>query len=160
MNRHLDDQEIAAAVAGLELEAAQREHLGSCLSCRAAVMEMAELISSRKQQMLESAPDWRAQEAEILARLATTGMPRPIPRRRWLHPVMAMAATVLLAVGIVVFMPPTETVDSVTAGGVPVEQVLAEVDALLADDSIPGLWPVDPMADSDDLEDLFSSPSS
>ena len=69
MNRHLDDDQIAAAVAGLGLEPDAQSHLGSCLSCRQQVEDLKGLIGARRQELLSDEPDWERQREEILRRL-------------------------------------------------------------------------------------------
>ena len=69
MNRHLDDEQIAAAVVGAELDPTASGHLGSCLDCRGRVAAMEELIELRRHQMASDEPDWEAQRAGVLDRL-------------------------------------------------------------------------------------------
>jgi anti-sigma factor RsiW len=144
MNNHLDEHEITDAVAGLELEAAAAEHLGSCLSCRQRVSAMRNLIDARKQHIEAEAPEWERQRQEILLRLpsATTG--QAARRRVWTRPLLAVAAVLVAAAGLRALWSPTPPVDPMSDAELPVEQILAEVDALLADDSIPGFELIDP----------------
>ena len=84
MNRHLTDDEISAAVAGLPLDETAGSHLGSCLSCRAAVRELRDVVQRRRDDMLAGCPDWDAQRRSILERLPASSVPTPLHRRRWL----------------------------------------------------------------------------
>jgi anti-sigma factor RsiW len=136
MKTHLDEQEMTTAVSGLELEPVAEEHLASCLSCRQQVSSMRELIDARRQGFEAEVPDWDQQRQEVLLRLssASTGGER---HRRWVRPLLALAAILVAAIGLrMLWAPPL--VDRATNAELPVEQILAEVDAVLADDSIPG----------------------
>lgn len=150
MSQHLDAGTLAAAVAGLELAPAAAAHLAACVSCRRSVDETVRALGARRDQLANEAPDWAAQRQAILARL-----PAPVvslaPRRR-LRPLLALAAFILVGVlGLGLWRldlarrPESPSLDERLA----LEQVLAEADALLADDSIPGFEPIDPFADSD-----------
>jgi predicted anti-sigma-YlaC factor YlaD len=158
MTRHLDDDQITAAVAGLEIEQVLQEHLSSCVACRRAVHEMGQLIGERRQRLSQQAPDWQEQHRRIIDRLATTT--EVTPRARWRRPVFAIAATALIAIALAWLWRSSEPDTLPLAEELQVEQVLADVDAILADDSIPGLWPADPMTDTDDLEALIANGSS
>jgi hypothetical protein len=145
MNKHLDEHEITAAVAGLELEAAAAEHLGSCLSCRQRVSEMRDLIDARQRDLEAGAPDWERQRQKILARLPSAATVQPMRRRRvWTRPLLAVAAVLVAAIGLRALWMPAPSVDPLSDSELPVEQILAEVDAVLADDSIPGFELIDP----------------
>jgi hypothetical protein len=72
MKNHLEEHEISAAVAGLELDEAATEHLGSCLSCRQQVSAIRGLIDARRQGLEIDAPDWERQGQEVLLRLPST----------------------------------------------------------------------------------------
>jgi hypothetical protein len=144
MNNHLGEHEITAAVAGLELESAAAEHLGSCLSCRQRVSAMRELIDARRQDLEADAPDWDRQRHEVLERLPSAGMEQPTRRRVWTRPLLAVAALLVAAFGLRALWMPAPSVDAVSDSELPVEQILAEVDAMLADDSIPGFELIDP----------------
>ena len=142
MKSHLEEHEITAAVAGLELEAAVEEHLGSCVSCRRQVSAMREVIDARLEDLEAEAPDWERQRQEIMLQLPATPMARP-RRRLWTRPLLAVAAVLVAAIGLRALWAPTPVVDPGVVSEFPVEQILAEVDAMLADDSIPGLEPLD-----------------
>jgi hypothetical protein len=57
---------------------------------------------------------------------------------------LAVAAVVIAAIGLRALWLPTSSVEPVIDSELPVEQILAEVDAMLADDAIPGFELVDP----------------
>jgi len=137
MKSHLEEHEITAAVAGLELEAAVEEHLGSCVSCRRQVSAMREVIDARLEDLEAEAPDWERQRQEIMLQLPPTPMARP-RRRLWARPLLAVAAVLVAAIGLRALWAPAPVVDPGVVSELPVEQILAEVDAMLADDSIPG----------------------
>ncbi len=156
MRSHLTSEEIAAVVAGLELEPAAAEHLESCVICRAETSDLEVLIGARRTEIATDEPDWDAQAQRVMDRLpADTGAGRD-HRRKWLRPVLAVAAVVVLAVGVGVLRPdgPVEP----PVGEPSVEEILAEMDALLSDDSIPGFEIIDP--EMDDLETYFDNGAS
>ena len=137
MKTHLDEYEMTTAVSGLELEPAAEEHLALCLSCRQQVSSMRELIDARRQGLETGVPNWDQQRQEILLRLpsASTAGER---HRQWVRPLLALAEILVAAIGLrMLWIPPPA--DRATNAELPVEQILAEVDAVLADDSIPGL---------------------
>ena len=68
-----------------------------------------------------------------------------------------MAAALLVAVGLRLTAPPSEVVPPVDED-LPIEQILAEVDAVLADDGLPGFEPIDPGVD--DPASLFENGAS
>jgi anti-sigma factor RsiW len=142
MKSHLEEHEITAAVAGLELEAAVEEHLGSCVSCRRQVFAMREVIDARLEDLEAEAPDWERQRQEIMLQLPATPMARP-KRRLWTRPLLAVAAVLVAAIGLRALWEPAPVVDQGVVSELPVEQILAEVDAMLADDSIPGFELID-----------------
>jgi len=144
MNTHLDEQHISAAVAGLDLEPGAGEHLASCLSCRQRVAAFKDLIDARGAQMAAEMPDWDRQREEILLQLPTNPVGRPMRTRRWMRPLFAAAAAVLVIVGLELIWSSTPTSDPAVELKVPVEQILAEVDAILADESLPGFESIDP----------------
>jgi len=147
MNTHLDEHQITAAVAGLELEPEAEEHLVSCLSCRQRVAAFKDLIDARGEQMAAEMPDWDRQQAEILLQLPKSLTGRPAKTRRWTRALFAAAAAVLVAVGLEFMWSPAPMGEPVVELEVPIEQILAEVDAALADDSLPGFESIDPGVD-------------
>lgn len=137
MKSHLEEQEISAAVAGLELEAAAEEHLGSCVSCRQQVSTMRHVIDARREDLEAEVRDWDRQRQEIMLQLPA--IPMALPKRRlWTRPLLAVAAVLVVAIGLRALWEPVPATDPVATSELPVEQILAEVDAMLADDSIPG----------------------
>jgi len=144
MTNHLDEREISAAVAGLELAGPATEHLESCLECRRRVADTAQLIGRRRAAQTNGEPDWEVARAAVLARLPEVESERAASRRlRWWRPLAAAAAVVAIAVA-VGLLAPGRVADKETSTEIPVEEILAEVDALLADDSIPGFELIDP----------------
>ena len=143
MKSHLDEYQITVAVAGLELEAAAEEHLGSCVSCRRKVSETQDVIRARREDLKVEVPDWGRQRQEIMLQLPSTPTVRPIPRRPWARPLLAIAAVLVVAIGLRALWAPTPVADPGIVSELPVEQILAEVDAMLADESIPGFEVLD-----------------
>lgn len=147
MSMHLEEHEITSAVAGLELEPAAEEHLTACLSCRQRVVSMRELIDARRQRLEAEAPDGERQRQEVLLRLPSALTAGPERRRWWTRPLLAVAAVLVAAIGLRALWMPLPPSDPVAGSELPVEQILAEVDAMLADDSIPGFELIDPGLD-------------
>ena len=100
MKTHLEEHEITAAVADLDLEATTEEHLGSCVSCRRRVSAMRELIDARRRELEAEAPDWERQRREIMLQLPSTPMVRPFRHSLWTRPLLAIAAVLVAAVGL------------------------------------------------------------
>ncbi len=146
MTTHVTDEDLAAVVAGLEVTPEAHEHLSSCLSCRQEVAELQKSIAERRREMEAEIPDWQRQRNQVMARLADRPQTGSAPSRRWLRPLLAAAAVALVAVGVGLFMPPGATTPP-TIDDLAVEQILAEVDAVLADDSLPGFEFIDPGVD-------------
>jgi hypothetical protein len=142
MNQHLTDDEVTMAVAGLDLGDSAREHLASCVACRAEVAALERLIAQRRAAATADEPDWQAITTAVIAALPVAERPGAHRRPRWLRPALALAASVLIAVAVAVLRPdrPIEK----PAGEPSVEEILAEVDELLADDRIPGFEAIDP----------------
>jgi len=144
MSMHLEER--------LELKPVAEEHLAACLSCRQRVASMRELIDAQRLRFEAEAPDWERQRQEVLLRLPsvlTAGLER---RRWWTRPLLAVAAVLVAAIGLkALWMPPpsSDPMAGYPMAGLelPVEQILAEVDAMLADDSIPGFELIDPGLD-------------
>ena len=148
MTNHLDEREISAAVAGRSLAGAAAAHLSSCFDCRRQVAELELLIGCRRAEQTSGEPDWEAARAAVLARLPEAGTQRRAARQlRWWRPLAAAAAVVAAAVAVGLLAPQRVAVDP---GGseMPVEEILAEVDAVLEDDSIPGFELIDPGLDT------------
>jgi hypothetical protein len=139
MKDHLEDVEFAAALVGEKLAGKVAEHLEACVSCRRQLAGMRCWIEERRDRTERDAPDWQDQWERIAARL--DGVAASRPHRRWLRPAVAAAAVVAVAVGVgIMQLPEGEDVRSELA----VEEILAETDALLADDTIPGFEVIDP----------------
>ena len=143
MKTHLEENEFTAVVAGLELEAAAEEHLGSCVSCRRQVSAMRDVIDARRGDLEAEAPDWVRQRREIMSQLPPAPAVRPMRRSPWTRPLLAIAAVLVAAVGLRALWTPAPTADPGVISELPVEQILAEVDAMLVDDSIPGFELID-----------------
>ena len=143
MKTHLEENELTAVVAGLELEAAAEEHLGSCVSCRRQVSAMRDVIDARRGDLEAEAPDWVRQRREIMSQLPPAPAVRPMRRSPWTRPLLAIAAVLVAAVGLRALWTPAPMADPGVVSELPVEQILAEVDAMLADDSIPGFELID-----------------
>ena len=143
MKTHLEEHEITAAVAGLELETAAEEHLGLCVSCRQQVATMRDAIDARRGHLEAEAPDWEGQRREIMSQLPPAPAVRPVRRSPWTRPLLALAAVLVAAVGLRALWTPAPPADPEVVSELPVEQILADVDAMLADDSIPGFELID-----------------
>jgi len=144
MTNHLDEREISASVAGLELAGPAAEHLESCLECRRRIADTAQLIGRRRAEQEAGEPDWEAASAAVLARLpGVESDPSAARRRYWWRPLAAAAAAVAIAVA-VGLLAPGRVADEEPSIEISVEEILAEVDAVLADDSIPGFELIDP----------------
>ncbi len=164
MSNHLADHDLTRAAAGLELAAADRDHLASCLACHAALTAFAGAVASRRAALEREAMSRPALSAAVMARLAAQPAPRPRRHPPLLQGVLAMAATLVMAVGLGLVVrrhavPELVAVPTPVAA-LAVEDVLAEMEAILADDSIPGLWVADPVGDVDDLASLLANPAS
>jgi hypothetical protein len=155
--KHLENERISAVVAGLELEAEERAHLESCVECRRSVSAMRDLISVRRVQLEAGEPDWSAQREAVLGRLPPAGRTGPARGRGWWRPALAAAAAVIVA-GVVILMGPRSSELASNGPEIPVAEILAEVDALLEDDSIPGFEVIDPGVDG--LEGVIANGSS
>ncbi len=146
MSRHLEDQEIAALLAGDALGDGADEHRAGCLLCRQRMREFEELLEGRRAGLAAGAPDWRAQRAAVLARIAEyPRLPLAPTGRRWLRPALAVAAAALLAVGLGLLWPAARPA---ATGELPVGDILAEAEALLASEEIPGFAVIDPGLDT------------
>ena len=158
MNTHLTDEDLAAAVAGHGVSSQAAKHLSSCMSCRQEVAELQQSIAERRQGM-----DGRGSG---LAAAASGGHgasggsndgPSRLAARRWLRPFLAAAAVLVVAVGVGLLMPHGAATPSAT-DDLAIEQILAEVDAVLADDSLPGFESID--LGVDDPESYFENGAS
>ncbi len=157
MKNHLTSEEIAAVVAGLELEDAARDHLVGCVVCRAEVADLESLIAARRAAILTEEPDWDDQAERIMARLPSDAGIGGRRQPKWLRPVLAVAAALVIAVGLGLLRP-SGPVDPAT-GSPSVEEILAEMDELLADDSIPGFEIIDPWIDDRAMDFGYIEPT-
>ena len=142
MKTHLSEGDFSAVVAGFEVTSEAREHLASCVSCRQQVAEMQRFIADRRKTIEAEFPDWQRQRQDILSRLPDAPPVGKTSVRRWLRPFLAAAAALVVAVAIKLSMAPGEVTPPVT-NDLPVEEILAEVDAVLADESLPGFESID-----------------
>lgn len=156
MTSHMTSDEISAALAGLELEAGVRNHLAGCVACRAEVAELERLIDSRRTEMHADEPDWGIQARQIMDRLPATGAENGRGRLLWLRPVLALAAVLVMAVGLGILR--SDGPVDPPANDPTVEEILAEMDELLSDKSIPGFEIIDP--ETDDLATFFDNGAS
>jgi hypothetical protein len=161
MSRHLEELELSAAVAGLELEREAVDHLASCLSCRQRVRAALELIGERRAELEVNEPDWEAQRNAVLDRLPQ-GSVVTLRRSTWWRPLLAAAALLALAASALLLLP--RPAPQVADRQLPVEQILAEVDATLDGDAIPGFAPLSALVpgvdDDDELRSLFDNGAS
>jgi len=149
MNRHLSDQEIAAEVAGLELEADRARHLDGCVVCRRKVETFLKTVDARREVLQAEAPDWESQRRRIMEQVGAPAASVVVLRRRRLwRPLLAAAAALMAAVGI--WLQTTDRRPAVSARNLPVEQILSDVDATLADESVPGFESLDSLIPSPD----------
>lgn len=160
MKRHLTSEQIEAVIAGLEIEDGAQRHLENCVACRTEAAQFGELIDARRAKMVAEEPDWEASKAAVMERLSETGNALTAQRPRWLRPVLAVAAALVVAVGLGV-LKPDNPADPVMGGELAVEEILAEMDELLSDDTIPGFEIIDPwlVESAVDLDYLEPTPS-
>jgi len=156
MTSHMTSDEISAAVTGLELESPAREHFAGCVTCRAKAADLERLIDARRGEMHTDEPDWGIQTRQIMDRLPAAGTGDDRQRSLWWRPVLALAAVLVMAVGLGILRsdrPVEPTVAEPT-----VEEILAEMDELLSNESIPGFEIIDP--ETDDLATFFENGAS
>jgi hypothetical protein len=147
-------------VADLPLDPPAESHLESCLACRRRIAAGRELLVLRRGQTRAAEPDWEAQRRAILERLPASpaAVVALAPRRRWR--MVAAAAAVVAAVGLGVVThrgsaPPAPD------GEVPVEQILAEVEATLDGPRYPGFEPLESIVpETDELEAVYTNGTS
>lgn len=156
MTNHLTAEELASVIAGDELGADRDRHLAGCVACRAEADELTRLVDDRRCELRVEQPDWESMTATVMA-----GLPSSLPepggsRPRWTRPLLAIAAAVVLAVGVSVML--LDRPVAPPADELAVEEILAEMDALLSDDSIPGFELIDP--ESDELTAYFDNGAS
>jgi hypothetical protein len=150
LEKHLSEDEFAAAVAEAELDDSVRQHLAECLVCHRQVAELRAAIEARREDLAEGFPDWEAQRAAVMERLGETA--DRLRRRRRLAPALAAAAVVLMAIGVSVIQFDRSPGAEAELG---VEEILAEAEALLENDAIPGFEVIDPGLE--ELEGYFGN---
>lgn len=155
MSNHLTPDQLASAIAGVELETEVRAHLEGCVTCRAEVAALENAIADRRAALRADEPDWEAQARRIMGSLPAPSVAGR-SRRRWLRPALAAAAVAVMAVAAWVMRPDRPV--QPPPEDVAVEEILAEMNALLADDDIPGFEIIDP--ENDDLETYFDNGAS
>lgn len=153
--KHLDDRQMAAVLAGETPEAAALEHLAACVACRAEADRLRRLIAARRDQLTVSQPDWDGLAAAVESRLGSAG-PAERRRRPTVRVALAAAAMVVLGLAATLIERPHSVVPG--RGELAVEEVLAEAEALLASDSIPGFEVIDPAAGG--LDELIANGAS
>ena len=157
MKTHLTSDEITANAAGLELEPVAKKHLENCVACRTEVADFEAVVEERRSRMCNNEPDWEAQTRLIMDRLPAESETLGRHRSRWLRPLLAVAAAAVMAVGLGFLRPggPAEP----PAGQPSVEEILAEMDELLSDDSIPGFEIIDPWIDDRAMDFGYIEPT-
>jgi hypothetical protein len=158
MRSHLEDQELAAALAGDELEAPAAEHLQGCVTCRRELDELMRMVAATRAEQASTEPDWDEQHRRVMDRLQPPAAAVSGSRRRWLRPLITAAATLILAVGLRTIWWPAPVAEPPLEPDFQVEQILAEVEAVLDDESLPGFEAIDPGLD--DPEGLFENGAS
>ncbi len=160
MSSHLDDDDLARATADLPLPQEAGDHLAGCLACRLRVGASRELLALRRAQRTAGEPDWDAQRRTILGRLPVAGgeVVAIAPRRRW----RALAAAAAVAAGVGIgLITQRGSVAPEAALEVPVEQILAEVEATLEGPRYPGFEPLESIVpEADELEAALSNTTS
>jgi hypothetical protein len=158
MTTHLDDHDLSRAMAGLPLAGAAAAHLAQCLTCRRRVEHFGERLDGLRAARLGEEPDWESQRRAVLERLPP-GAPvvALAPRKR--VRLLAAAALILAALGLAALQLGRRTPQP--AAQVPVEQILAEVDATLSGPIYPGFEALEPIVpDADELQAATTNPTS
>ena len=147
MNTHLSEEEFTIAVEGRELVPDAAEHLAACIICRQQVAGLRKAVADRRAGLHAQAPDWERQRTEILTRLPSATPARTAGARGWIRPLLAVAAVLVMAVGLNSLWKSSPMPEPVVGSEIQIEEILAEVDAVLADDSLPGFEFIDPGMD-------------
>ena len=156
--KHLEDHEFMVAVEGGSLAPEAADHLATCISCRQQVAELQGAVATRRADLNAETPNWNRQLEEILSRLPSSPSTAHSVSRRWLRPLLAAAAVLLVTVGLSSLWERPGVPQPVAGGEIEIEEILAEVDAVLADESVPGFELIDPGLD--DPESLFENGAS
>jgi hypothetical protein len=164
-DQHLNDEQLAAVIAGLSVDPAAQAHLAECLACRRSVQMTEEAVALRRRQMEAQAPDLTRQRREIMDAIGRVdGQGNGRRSRQLLLAAAAAVAAVLLgsllwtlgwqrpeAQSFAIAAPTTD---------IAAEEVLAQVDAVLASDQIPGFAPLEGIVpDDQELERLLEEES-
>lgn len=145
--RHLTDEEIVQALAGLELDGEARRHLDTCLTCRRRIEALEAPVAARRDEMLQEAPDWEAQREQILSRLDQPAAPVVrLNRRHWVRTLLAAAAVLIAGIGL--WLHTSRHSPAMPRTDAQVERVLDQVNATLADDRVPGFEALDQLVPS------------
>lgn len=158
MTTHLSEKDLTRAAAGLPLAEPAASHLEACLGCRRRVERFGDALDGLRPARLGGEPDWEAQRRAVLERLpASPEVVALAPRRR--VRLLAAAALLLAALGLAALQlgrrPPR------TVAQVPVERILAEVDATLDGPVYPGFEALEPIVpDTDELQTVIANPTS
>lgn len=158
MNRHLNDSELAFAAAGFDLEPGPTAHLEACISCRRSVDLFLNRVDERRRAIEEEAPNWDEQLDQILGGLSIHSTKPAEKVRRWLGPLLATAATVIIAIGTGLIVQERDPVPVPTPRpDIKIEEILAQTDALLSEEGIPGFEIILDDVSDDDLTALFGA---
>jgi hypothetical protein len=159
MKGHLDEQTLTTIVAGLDFDDLARAHLSECVFCRRRIDQVRDAIESRQREIEDEAPDWEALSQSIMSEIPAPGREdRSWRGRRWYARVAAVAAGLTFAVTAGLYMSGDPGIDGEE---IPVEQILAEVDDLLAGEELPGFESMAEMVpSSEELAEYFENGSS
>jgi len=150
MTTHLTDEELTLACCGEEIPPTAQRHLNSCLTCRRQVEALTRPASARRRSMEAEGPDWQAQKTAVIQTLMAQNGALRRRSNRWIRPSLAAAAVLAIAVLAGQLQGPSGLGSLPTPQPeLPVEQIFARTESLLADDSIPGLEVFDDVESAD-----------